>query len=120
MIYCDLKLEHSNDKVKHRLEQGVGVTDIAIFLANRVKAIDMKEKEMNGSGIIRRLNQQTLDGLVIGSEGDRNFGCLGFLLQHRRSRRKRNLGEKASFGPQELQVLKCSIMGTEVRLHYKV
>lgn len=34
--------------------------------------------------------------------------------------KKRNLGEKASFGPQELQVLKCSIMGTEVRLHYKV
>ena len=62
--------------MKHRLEQGVGVTDIAIFLANRMKAIDMKEKEMNGSGIIRRLSQQTLDGLVIGSEGDRNLGCL--------------------------------------------
>lgn len=106
--------------MKHRLEQGVGVTDISIFLANKVKAIDMKEKEMNGSGIIGRSSQQTLDGLVIGSEGDRNLGCLGFFHQHRRNRRKRNLGEKASFGPQELQVLKCSIMGTEVRLHYKV
>lgn len=49
-----------------RLEQGIRAIDVAIFLANSVMAIEMKEKEVNGSGIIRRLNQQALDGLVTG------------------------------------------------------
>lgn len=89
------ELEHSNDKVKHRLEQGLGLLILQYILSKQGEGYRYEGKEMNGSGIIRRLNQQTLDGLVIGSEGDRNFGCLGF-LQHRRNRRK-EIWEKVRF-----------------------
>lgn len=58
--------------------RGFGATDITIFLANRVMTTEIKEKEINISGIIRSLNQQDLDGLVTGSEGERGIlvACL--------------------------------------------